>query len=233
MAASCPMTDVASTSGSWNDELKGHGPFIRDRLEGNDDTCANPRLIDSLEDGTPAACQRSTFPGRWFVANDGTGTQTPITAAGLAVVPTVSRYGSALAVHTIGSGFDTVTGWGAIMGVVLNDDAGTPVYFNGSSFAGLRFHARGSGTVDVRISTGRTSEPANSGYCVGDACNSHFTYPLSLSTGDWVPHLIRFEWFESAELGSMNATDLAQMISVEFSTASASFDIWVDDLGFY
>jgi aryl-phospho-beta-D-glucosidase BglC (GH1 family) len=226
--ANCIVRPSTSDSGNWDTRLAGHGPFVRDKLQGFDDDCDNPRIIDTLEDGDEAICPSGGRNGGWFVADDGTGTQTPSDNADIPVPLSSPRGQSAIAAHSSGTGFSD---WGAVLGVTLVDGDGQLEYVDATSFGGLRFHARGSGTVLASITTGRT-KPAPDGYCEPDACFHPFR--ASVVLGDnWVPNLLPFDGFESNVLGAMTAQDRREILTVEFLATSEDFDLWVDDLGFY
>jgi hypothetical protein len=230
--SACIATPAAPVTGTWDKLLTGHGPFVRDRVQGRPNSCANPRLIDTLEDQDTQICSVAGRFGDWFLTNDGTGSQLPASPADIDVVLSPARGYSQIAARSHGSGF---VDWGATLGVVLVSDEADPgklYYFDASAHAGLRFHARGSGSVTVNVTTGRT-QPAPNGRCSGLACFSHFAVPIVLGSG-WVPYLVPFAWLESNELGAMTAQDQRELISIEFTAAAGSpFDIWVDDLGFY
>ena len=49
----------------------------------------------------------------------------------------------------------------------------------------------------------------------------------------WVPYLMRFEWLESSALGWMTTADAAEIVTLEFRTTTSSFELSVDDIGFY
>jgi aryl-phospho-beta-D-glucosidase BglC (GH1 family) len=226
--ADCIVRPGSSEAGDWDTRLAGHGPFVRDKLQGYDYDCDNPRIIDTLEDGDGAICANSGRNGEWFVANDETGTQSPGSSSEIARTLSSPRGASTAAAHTSGSGF---TDWGAILGVTLVKGDGRLDYFDASSFAGLRFHARGTGTVLASVTTGRTA-PAPDGYCEEDACYHPFRAEVVLGS-DWVPNLLPFDGLESNALGVMTAQDRRELLTIEFLATSEDFDFWVDDLGFY
>jgi endoglucanase len=232
--ANCIVTASASPSGSWDKLLRGHGPYVRDQLQGQRYDCSNPRIIDSLEDGDAAICATAGRTGAWFVTNDGTGTQSPSTAADISALLSAPRGASLRAAHASGSGF---TSWGAILGVILNDGPSYPLYYDASGHAGIRFHARGVGTVRVGVTAGRT-RPAPEGHCVDPGCNRPFQASVTL-TSTWVPVLLRFDALRSGTTASngagyMTAQDQREILTIEFlASGGASFDYWIDDIGFY
>ncbi|MBN1610484.1 MAG: glycoside hydrolase family 5 protein [Polyangiaceae bacterium] len=226
--ANCIVRPSTSDSGNWDARLAGHGPFVRDKLQGYDYDCNNPRLIDTLEDGDDSICPSSGRNGVWFVANDGTGTQAPSDNSDIPVTLSSPRGKSTVAAHSSGTGFSD---WGAVVGVTLVEGDDHLEYFDATSFGGVRFHARGSGTVLASITTGRT-KPAPDGYCEPDACNHPFRATVTLGDG-WVPNLLPFDGFKSNVLGAMTAQDRKEILTIEFLATSDDFDLWVDDLGFY
>jgi hypothetical protein len=232
--ANCIVTAAAAASGGWDTMLRGHGPYVRDELQGRRYDCNNARIIDSLEDGDAAICATAGRVGDWFVTNDGTGTQSPTTASGIPTLLTAPRGASQRAAHTSGSGF---TGYGAILGVILNDGPSHPLYYDASSHAGIRFHARGTGTMRVGVTAGRT-RPAPEGHCVDPACYRPFQATVAL-TSTWVPVLLRFDSLRSGTTASngagfMTLQDQREIVTIEFlASGGGSFDFWIDDIGFY
>jgi hypothetical protein len=226
--ANCIVRPSTSDSGNWDTRLAGHGPFVRDKLQGYDYDCDNPRIIDTLEDGDNSVCASGGRNGAWFVVGDGTGTQSPSDNADIPTTLSSPRGKSKVAAHSSGTGFSD---WGAVLGITLVEGDDHLEYFDATSFGGLRFHARGSGTVRVSITTGRT-KPAPDGYCEEDACHHDFRASVVLDS-DWVPNLLAFDGFESNVLGAMTAQDRKEILTIEFLATSENFDLWVDDLGFY
>jgi hypothetical protein len=145
-----------------------------------------------------------------------------------------ARGSSLYGAHSSGSGF---TGYGAILGLILNDGPSHPLYYDASSYAGIRFHARGTGTVRVGVTAGRT-RPAPDGHCVDPACNRPFQASVAL-TSSWVPVLLRFDSLRSGTTaangaGFMTAADQRELLTIEFlASGGGTFDYWIDDIGFY
>jgi hypothetical protein len=231
--AHCIVTTAASITGGWDTELRAQGPYVRDRIQGHRNDCNNPRIIDTLEDGNSGICPTLNRGGDWFVVNDGSGVQTPtngVIATLLSPARGVSRY----AARSSGTGF---TDWGAVLGLILRAGPSHSLYYDVSGYAGLRFHARGTGTARVGLTAGRT-RPAPEGYCVAPACNRPFQTTIALSS-TWVPVLLDFDWFRSGTTaangaGPITAGDLREILTIEFlADPGTTFDFWIDDIGFY
>jgi aryl-phospho-beta-D-glucosidase BglC (GH1 family) len=231
--AHCIVTTAAAVTGGWDKELRAQGPYVRDRLQGRRNDCNNPRIIDTLEDANSGICPTLNRSGNWFVVNDGSGVQQPtngVIASLISPARGTSQYGA----HTYGSGF---TGYGAILGLILRMGTSYPLYYDVSGYQGLRFHARGSGTARVGLTSGRT-KPAPEGYCVAPACNRPFQTAITL-TSNWVPFLLDFDWFRSGTTtangaGPLTAADQRELLTIEFlADPGTTFDFWIDDIGFY
>jgi hypothetical protein len=232
--AHCIVTTAASVTGSWDAQLRAQGPYVRDRLQGRRNDCNNTRIIDSLEDGDPVLCPSGGRAGIWFVTNDGSGVQSPTAPGGIPTLLSPARGASQYAAHTSGSGF---TGYGAILGLILREGPSHPLYYDASGYAGIRFHARGTGSARVGITTGRT-KPAPEGYCVDPACYRPFQATISL-TSTWVPFLLRFDSLRSGTTatngaGYMTAGDQREILTIEFlANPGTTFEYFIDDIGFY
>ncbi len=81
--------------------------------------CADPQMIDDMEDGNSVICNSGGRAGTWYTVADGTeGTVSPAVGAAFTMTPIPGGRGdSQMAAHMTASGF---TGWGAQMGLSLN-----------------------------------------------------------------------------------------------------------------
>ncbi len=181
--------------------------------------------IDDFEDDNDRLPGDDGRDGGWYFYNDGTGTQTPMG-------PLFPEPGgpdtSTLALHTAGSGF---TDWGA--GVGFDFRAGSGPY-DASPWAGLRFWARGQGSVRVRLMEADLVSGHPCGGCdpTSGMCDQPHTTEVFLST-QWTAFDLPWGAFESA-LGTDQPVNTTALLGIQFETpAGTDFDFWLDDLEFY
>jgi expansin (peptidoglycan-binding protein) len=192
-------------------------------------------IIDDFEDGDNVVSELEGRAGHWGAYNDGTGTQTP--AAGAALSPEEGgANGSALALHTSGSGF---TDWGAGLQVDLNNTgsgAASRQPFDASAYTGVTFYARGSGELRVEFVTRETSESSQGGTCVEGCYDAHGSAVLAL-TAEWKAFTLHFEDLAQEGWGTAVDFSAASLLGLNFkalkgATADATFDLWLDELRF-
>ena len=182
-------------------------------------------VIDDLEDGDGWIVEHDGRVGEWFIFNDGTGTQTP---AG-AFAPSTPGRESNYAVRTTGSGF---SGWGAGVGLPLNDDGTTRDSFDASDYEGITFWARAESAVTARFNVFDGNTDQDGGVC--STCFDHFGADVQLTTS-W--QQFTFAWDELEQDGWGNpqsgAIDPSQLYGLAFQFGpGVSFDLWIDDVAF-
>jgi expansin len=194
----------------------------------------DPTLIDDFEDGDARITEVAGRMGQWTAYNDGTagGSQTPQGAG----TPSASgAQGSQFALHTVGSGFAS---WGAGVQLDFNNPgngASSRLPFNATSYQGISFYIKGSGSVRFELPTLATTDSAAGGTCAAECLDTH-GIALSL-TPDWTLVTIPFSDLEQEGWGAEAAFDPASVLGLAFkvpgSAASpATFDFWVDDVKF-
>jgi hypothetical protein len=209
-------------------------------------------LIDDLEDNNAEINPKSSpkRDGYWSTFNDGmkpdsgaTPTQSPIPflPTALSSVDGGADSGdmSDYAARTYGSGF---VGWGAAMAFDLNATATTKSTYNASGYTGFTFLAKvGSGStksVYVRFVDKNTLDIG--GVCVKspvNGCDAYFQKKVTLTTS-WTRYYVPFCDQDLTQPTYANppedAVDSAALYSIQFQIApNVSFDVWVDDPGFY
>ncbi|WP_437619046.1 hypothetical protein [Sorangium sp. So ce1151] len=236
-----PSTTTSSTSASTTSATTGSG--------GGDVTVpTNIEWIDDFEDGDNAIIAAGNRAGFWYAYNDGSaeGMQTPPAdpdGTGDPLTPETlspARNQSTMALHTFGSGFAT---WGAGVGVDLSSDEGVKSAYDASAYTGMVFWAKlGSAdaatSMTVLISDGSTTPEG--GVCdpADDTkqCYDNWAKTISLTT-DWQPVVIPFETLKQGGWGATPATtsiDTSALYSLQFQTGAATtFDLYIDDVGFY
>jgi hypothetical protein len=203
--------------------------------------CADPLLIDDMEDGDAEICQSGKRDGYWYVVDDGTSTDlTP--AAGTTFVQTAIPGGrvnstSHQAARMTGSGF---TAWGAQMGFSLNT-------YDASQVSGIKFWTKSDAPVVVFIGIPATTLASESaeGKCQNSPternCDFHFSFDVGTSSNEWVERSVPFAALRQTEpfhgLGNVipgsARWDPSRLLAIQFGTFSSAFDIWIDDVSFY
>jgi hypothetical protein len=183
-------------------------------------------VIDDLEDGDRLIANTDGRNGAWYVADDGTGGYLLPSATADFAPESGGAAGSAYAARMRGGGF---TDWGTALAVSLNDHQCS---YDASAQDGLRFVARGAGSVQLSVATRRTVPPANGGVCIGN-CFDHFNATIEL-TNAWAPYVIPWNALAQGGWGTPAFFSPAELMYVEFAFGpNVPFDIAVDDLAFF
>lgn len=190
--------------------------------------CADPLLIDDMEDGNSAICASGAREGGWFVAADGTSADlTPPEGADFR--PTMipgGRGASNYAARITGSGF---TGFGALMGFSLRD--GNP--YDASGVSGLTFWMKSNGAVAVTFPTLETTPPSQGGQCTDTEylCSNHFAFYITAPSSEWTQYQVPFSAL--GQNGSFGTWNPSHLLDVDFvAQRNTAFDVWVDDVAF-
>jgi hypothetical protein len=198
-------------------------------------------MIDDLEDGdgmlleyTPDEWEEWLWRGRWYDLHANTF---------LSPEPVVGGRGGS-AMHLQGSGSQIEGGFGFDFGnyaaVTCATDCQPATYMANrrvsdwgpfESATGIAFWARsGSGPAVVRFSllTPGTVAEAFGGSCT-DACGLYLGRDIAVDAA-WRHFAIQFDTL--TQLVSTGAL-LEDFLAVEFGTAEATLDLWVDEVGFF
>ncbi len=197
-----------------------------------DDWCADPMLIDDLEDGDGGICPSNGRNGNWFVVGDGTSTNVtpPLGLAGFVadLIEDGGRGASHRAAHFSGSGF---TEWGALMGLNMPDGA----TYDASTAGGITFWMKSNVPVAVQVLTRATEPQTYGGTCQDTAtahnCNNHFAFQITAAASDWKQVKVPFAALRQSGSAVWNPS---QFNGVQFVVGpNAPFDVWIDDVAFY
>jgi hypothetical protein len=200
------------------------------------DVCANvPRgtvaLIDNFNDGDSVAAYEIDREAYWFTVHDDTpGMLVP---AG-EFVPAAGGPDASFAAHLSAEGF---TDWGAAFVANLSHKQATRCPYNASAFAGLRFVAKGRGTVRAQLSMPGVVDKEYGGFCdteKGEICyDLHGTF-ISL-TEEYRVYEVPWSQFVQRAYGKQVPFDAATIYALQFSfeTPDLPVDFWLDDVAFW
>jgi hypothetical protein len=131
---------------------------------------------------------------------------------------------------TYGCGF---SGWGSSMNLVLRSGApacASPV--DGSAYDGVRFLARGNGTIRFMIVTTAVSTLEADGTCAA-GCWDNFGVDITL-TDSWTEQRIPYSALFQEGWGSPAERDPATLLGIMWaSEAFTTFEYAIDDVAFY
>ena len=192
--------------------------------------CADPLLIDDLEDGDGSICLTNGREGGWFAADDGTSTAelTPSSDFAPTLIEEGPRGKSRYAARLRGSGF---TDWGAVLGVGFAEPGDV------SGVNGIRFWMRSTTPISVGISTTETTPISDGGECMDAAgeqnCYNDFAFSITAPSPDWAEYKVPFNALGQSPGGSA-IWNPRHVTNILFHLpANAEFDVSIDDLSFY
>jgi hypothetical protein len=188
--------------------------------------------VEDFEDGDNRLFGGFEREGYWYTATD----KTP----GSSVFPPEGKFeasklpeGEATLDNAWAAHFsaDGEKDWGATWGTTLRH-VGTRAKcsLNVGNFRGLRFRARGKGTVSLRFGMPETVAAEYGGRCV-ERCWDLHGVTLHLSEG-WQVREVRWEQLQQGGWGKSVRFDPKHLLGAEFMAAPANLpaDFWIDDL---
>lgn len=202
--------------------------------------CATPAtptdvaLLDDFEDGDSHLFKAFERDGWWFSAGDAT--------EGAKLYPPSGNFGpdrlppgeatkdNLFAAHFKAEGQKD---WGASWGVGLQwESKGIRCPLNASSFAGIRFRARGPGTVRVNFAMPET-QPSDSGGTCTTGCYD-FHGKLVYLSDKWSNYLVRWDALQQGGWGTQARFDPSRLLRLAFSVNAKQIptDFWADDIAF-
>ncbi len=191
-------------------------------------------LLDDFEDGDHAAFHGFEREGWWFSVADSTEGATLSPEHGSfrpeRLVAAEARKDNLFAAHFKAAGQKD---WGAVWGVSLRHASnGIRCPLNVSAFAGLRFRAKGPGTVRVAFGIPET-QPADSGGTCTTGCYDVHGKVVYLSDR-WDDYLVAWNRLEQGGWGTQARFDPARVVSLQFMVKPQDLpvDFWLDDLAF-
>jgi hypothetical protein len=200
--------------------------------------CADPSIIDDMEDGVGDICPSQGRGGSWYVVTDPSGGTLAMSGASLnpTLIPN-GRGTSRRAAALVGSGF---TDWGALMGFPLKSGAS----YDARAADGIRFWMKGTVPFNFQVAVPGTIPRSSGGTC-DENCYRPLGFWWGDPAADWTEVRVPF----TALRGPLVFDDdfnliliepswsTAALSSVEFSVpgtaTSEPFELWIDDVSFY
>lgn len=191
-------------------------------------------LIDDFEDGDAAAFKAFQREGYWFAASDPTEGATLAPDRGgfkpdrLPIAE--SNRENLFAAHLKANGQKD---WGAVWGVTLRwRSEGIRCPLNASSFAGVRFRAKGPGTVRVAFPVPETQPVDAGGTCKARCYDVHGQ--LLVLTGRWDDYLVRWDHLEQQGWGAEARFEPSRVNGFQIAVRPQELpaDLWIDDVSF-
>jgi hypothetical protein len=201
--------------------------------------CADPLLIDDMEDGDRFICESGGRHGAWYALKHDTSTNTsPPGEFTPASIPG-GRGASGYAAHFMG--FD-VFDQGA-MGFSLDGEGAAAQPFDASFASGIKFWMKSNAPVIVEFPIPETippDEPAGTCTAPGN-CDNHFRFSIAApAQSGWTEYSVPFtalkqDYKSAPDVGVLVGTaqwDPAQLVKVQFNAGPDPFDVWIDDVRF-
>ena len=205
--------------------------------------CADPQLIDDMEDNDRFICASAGRHGDWFMRDDGTSTNISPRGEFMQSEIPDGRGASRHAAHLTGFGF---TDWGAAMGFSLNGEGASAQSYDASTASGVRFWMKSNAPIVVTFPIPETLAAGTSAACVDDVatwnCDNHFQFRITAPSSEWTEYDVPFAAAEQHfrigpdgnTIAGSSTRNPSTLVAVQFGIEGfQTFDVWVDDVRFY
>lgn len=192
---------------------------------------SDARLIDDFEDGNDRIFKGFERDGFWFAASDKTegSTITPSGPFAAELLPAAeSSKDNRYAAHLTAAG---EKGWGVVWGTALQwTKDGLKCPLNVSSFAGVRFRAKGPGTIRVALAVPEVTPKDQGGTCA-DRCYDAHGKVFQLSER-WDDYELRWEKLQQGGWGAEARFTPERIVNITFNAdvKALPIDFWLDDV---
>ena len=186
-------------------------------------------LIDDFEAGDTAS--------KWFSSNDGSGPQFPARCVLRSPLDGERGAGNLWALRTYGksaAGFM----WAKVGRNLRSPSAQCDKPFDASAFSGVRFWARGPGTITFDVGIVAVTSHELGGTCTEGCFDSHQVF-VDL-TSSWARYEVPFANLTQVGWGAPAHFDPSQILAVAWGATEPitglqahCFDFWIDDVTFY
>jgi hypothetical protein len=192
---------------------------------------SDARIIDDFEDGNARIFKGFQRDGFWFAASDKTegSTITPTAPFAAELLPAAeSSKDNRYAAHLTAAGEKN---WGVVWGAALQwTHDGLKCPLNVSGFAGLRFRAKGPGTIRVSMAVPEVTPKEAGGTCVDRCYDAHGK--LFLLGDTWDSYEMRWEKMQQGGWGTDARFTPERVVNVAINVdvKSLPIDLWLDDV---
>lgn len=193
---------------------------------------ADHALLDDFEDGDNKVFKAFHREGWLYVATDDSPGQVfpPKGDMRPERLPDASVPDQQFALHGTASGFNA---WGVTWGTTLRwVGEGSKCPLNVENFAGIRFRARGKGSLFVRFGTWDTVPPEFEGKCKNRCWDAHSKRVYF--TDEWQQQVVLWSQLQQAGWGTEARFDTKHVLNLNFAAEAKDqpVDFWIDDLEF-
>lgn len=198
---------------------------------GKSTPASDAQLIDDFEDGDDHIFKGFQRDGYWFAASDKTEGSTISPSSPFAaelLPPAEATKDNRYAVHFTAAGEKN---WGAVWGTALQwTKDGIKCPLNVSGFAGVRFRAKGPGSVRVALAVPEVTPKDQGGSCAERCYDAHGK--LFLLTEKWETYEMRWEKLQQGGWGTEARFTPERIVNITFNVdvKSLPIDFWLDDV---
>ena len=188
-------------------------------------------LVDDFEDGDAKPFKGYQREAWWFTVSDDTpgsrlSPDSKFTPASLPA--SEASKDNAFAAHITASG---QTEWGMLFATTLRaSNAGVRCPLNVSAFRGVKFRAKGTGTIQFKVDVPGTTPTDYGGEC-SKGCYDAPGKVIRLGER-WEDHVVLWEQLQQGGWGTEVRFDPARVLGLGFSVGIAALpaDFWIDDV---
>jgi hypothetical protein len=191
-------------------------------------------LLDDFEDGDSHLFKGFERDGYWYAKADGTDRaklSPPENHFAPERLPSTERsLANLFAAHFQASG---QRDWGAVWGTTLQwENKGIVCPLNASAFVGLRFRAKGPGTMRVNLAMPETQATDSGGTCTSGCYDFHGR--VVFLADEWTAYFVPWGRLQQGGWGAEVRFDPARIIGLNFAVTPHDLpaDFWIDDIAF-
>jgi hypothetical protein len=190
-------------------------------------------LLDDFEDNDNKVFKAFQREGWWFSATDPTAGATLVPAGEFrpeALPESEAKPDNRYAAHLAASGQKE---WGATWGSTLRwVDQGVRCPYNASAFSGIKFRAKGQGTIRLVLGQPATMPSESGGVCTEKCYDTHGK--VIFLTDKWEEYVVPWDRVQQEGWGTDARFDPARLIQVGFKVdiKHLPVDFWLDDVEF-
>lgn len=191
----------------------------------SDPNSISAELIHDVEDGA-GSVEVGAARGTWYISSDAVTTRTP--DGDFSVDAGIEGPGVKSSQYALHGSLEVPGNaeWGGVAQLTFD----SPI--SASQWEGVKFFAKGTGTVTVKLVSANTVPTAQGGTCTTGCDDSHGSR-LSLSA-DWTEVKVYFDQVRQVGFGTEVDFDPNALLGVGIQAQDpGSYDFWIDDLQFF